>query len=267
MKIPFTKMQGAGNDYVYIDCFKTPFETLPEISELAKKMSDRHFGIGSDGLVLILPSDNGADLRMRMFNSDGSEAQMCGNASRCVAKYAFDNRLVKTQNFTLQTKAGNKEIQILPDGKITVNMSEPEIICKENFLEIDGITYRYTAVSMGNPHCVIFVDGVKNFPVETVGKQIEIHKNFPEKTNVEFVKVIDNQTLEMRVWERGAGETLACGTGACASAVSGVVNGYTSRKTTVKLLGGELTVFWSFNDNHVYMTGGAETVFQGEFFY
>lgn len=267
MKIPFIKMQGAGNDYVYIDCFETPFETLPEISALAKKMSDRHFGIGSDGLVLIMPSDNGSELRMRMFNSDGSEAQMCGNASRCVAKYAFDTQKVKTKEFTLQTKAGQKQIQIIDSDTVTVNMGKPEIITEENFLEISGVTYRYTDVSMGNPHCVIFVEDVKNFPVETVGRQIEIHKNFPEKTNVEFIKVIDNKTLEMRVWERGAGETLACGTGACASGVASFINGRSERNVRLRLLGGDLQINWSEKDGCVYMTGGAKIVFKGEFYY
>ena len=267
MKIPFTKMQGAGNDYVYIDCFETSVESLPDIANLSRRISDRHFGVGSDGLVLIMPSDNGSNVRMRMFNSDGSEAQMCGNASRCVARYAYDNHLINSKQLTLQTQAGNKQIEIQDDSLITVNMGNPVVIAEHETLKIDDEKYDYTAVSMGNPHCVIFVDDVKNFPVEIVGKKIEVHPNFPERTNVEFVKIIDNQHLEMRVWERGAGETLACGTGACATAVAAILNGFSDRETNIQLLGGCLKIHWSVVDNCVYMTGGAEKVFDGVFDY
>lgn len=263
-KIPFIKMQGAGNDYVYINCFETPVEKLGDINILACRISDRHFGVGSDGLVLIMPSNNGADLRMRMFNSDGSEAQMCGNASRCVARFAFDNGIVNKRNFTLQTKLSNKEISVLDNGNVTVNMGSPKV-GEFDTLDILGEKYNYTAVSMGNPHCVIFVDDVENFPVEKVGSIIEIHKNFPEKTNVEFARVINPETIEMRVWERGAGETLACGTGACATLTAAVVNNLSNEKAVLKLRGGNLEIFWNKSDNCIYMTGGAEKVFDGEF--
>ena len=257
-------MQGAGNDYVYIDCFKTPIETLGDISNLAIKISDRHFGVGSDGLVLIMPSNNGADVRMRMFNADGSEAQMCGNASRCVARYAIDNGIVDKPEFLLQTKLSNKQITVQPNGKITVNMGCPEIL-EHNVVSVSNSEYHYTAVSMGNPHCVIFVDNVKDFPVKEIGSIIEVHKNFPEKTNVEFAHVLNDGNIEMRVWERGAGETLACGTGACATFTAAAINGLTSEKALLKLRGGNLEILWNKSDNNIYMTGDAEVVFYGEF--
>lgn len=272
----FTKMQGLGNDYIYVDCTKN---ILDNPSEVAKKVSDRHFGIGSDGLVLILPSDK-ADFRMRMFNSDGSEAEMCGNAIRCVGKYVFDNKLTDKTNITIETLAGIKVLELkTEEGKVVlvrVDMGEPILTPKEipvegnkdSFIaepiEIDGQIYKVTAVSMGNPHAISYVEDVENFPLYQVGSKMETHKLFPRKVNAEFVQVIDKSTLKMRVWERGAGETLACGTGACATLVASVINGVSERVATIKLLGGNLFIEWSEKDNHVYMTGPAEKVFDGE---
>ncbi len=272
----FTKMQGLGNDYIYVDCTKN---ILDNPSEVAKKVSDRHFGIGSDGLVLILPSDK-ADFRMRMFNSDGSEAEMCGNAIRCVGKYVFDNKLTDKTNITIETLAGIKVLELrTEDGKVAlvrVDMGEPILTPKEipvegnkdrfiaEPIEIDGQIYKVTAVSMGNPHAISYVEDVENFPLYQVGPKMETHKLFPRKVNAEFVQVIDKSTLKMRVWERGAGETLACGTGACATLVASVLNGVSERVATIKLLGGDLFIEWSEKDNHVYMTGPAEKVFHGE---
>ncbi len=281
-KIKFTKMHGAGNDYIYIDCFATPIESLGDISDLAVRMSDRHFGVGSDGLVLIMPSDNGCDVRMRMFNSDGSEAEMCGNASRCVAKYAYDHKIVKQKEFSLQTKGGIKYITVYTDASdiatsATVNMGAPilkpadvpvigegsMVVAKP--LDVDGDIKIMTCVSMGNPHCILFVGGVADAPVHTLGPKVEIHPAFPRKTNVEFAHVVNRNTIEMRVWERGAGETMACGTGACATLVAAVLNNLTDRKATLKLLGGNLEIEWRESDGNVYMTGPAEYAFTGEF--
>ncbi len=275
-------MHGAGNDYIYIDCFATSIESLGDISDLAIRMSDRHFGVGSDGLVLIMPSDNGCDVRMRMFNSDGSEAEMCGNASRCVAKYAYDHKIVKQKEFSLQTKGGIKYITVYTDEadtvtSATVNMGAPilkpadvpvvadgdRVVAKP--LDVDGDIKIMTCVSMGNPHCILFVGGVKDAPVHTLGPKVEVHPAFPRKTNVEFAHVVNRNTIEMRVWERGAGETMACGTGACATLVAAVLNNLTDRKATLKLLGGNLEIEWSSADNNVYMTGPAAYAFEGEF--
>ena len=277
--LSFTKMQGAGNDYIYIDCFKEDVSGI-NISELSQKMSDRHFGVGSDGLVLIMPSDNGCDLRMRMFNSDGSEAEMCGNASRCVAKYAYDHKIVKNKTFTLETKAGKKVIEVFCNDnglveKATVNMGKPTLkpidipvnesgdILVAKPLKTFSHEWMITCVSMGNPHCVLFVDDVTNAPVHTEGPEIEVNPKFPKKTNVEFAHVVNRNFIEMRVWERGAGETMACGTGACATLVAAVLNNLTDRKATLKLLGGNLEIEWRESDNDVYMTGAAEYVFDG----
>ena len=272
----FTKMQGLGNDYIYVDCTKN---ILDNPSEVARKVSDRHFGIGSDGLVLILSSDK-ADFRMRMFNSDGSEAEMCGNAIRCVGKYVFDNKLTDKTNITIETLAGIKVLELrTEEGKVVlvrVDMGEPILTPKEipvegnkdrfiaEPIEIDGHIYKVTAVSMGNPHAISYVEDVENFSLFQVGPKMETHKLFPRKVNAEFVQVIDKSTLKMRVWERGAGETLACGTGACATLVSSVLNGVSERVAKIKLLGGDLFIEWSEKDNHVYMTGPAEKVFDGE---
>lgn len=272
----FTKMQGLGNDYIYVDCTQ---KSIDNPSEVAKKVSDRHFGIGSDGLVLILPSEK-ADFCMRMFNSDGSESEMCGNAIRCVGKYVFDNKLTNKNNITIETLAGIKVLELnIEDQKVVlvrVDMGEPILTpnaipvvgVKDKFISepiaIDGKTYNVTAVSMGNPHAISYVDDVANFPLYEVGPKMETNKLFPRKVNAEFVEIIDKSTLKMRVWERGAGETLACGTGASAVLVASVLNGVSERAATIQLLGGDLFIEWSEKDNHVYMTGPAVKVFDGE---
>ena len=259
-------MQGAGNDYIYIDCFATPIDYLGDIHELARRMSDRHFGVGGDGIVLIMPSDNGCDVRMRMFNSDGSEAEMCGNASRCVAKYAYEHAIAKSTDFTLQTKAGIKLIHVNTDSNnivksATVDMGEPAVL--PSGATIPG-GFKYTSVSMGNPHCVIFVDDITDALVHTEGPKIEnCIEAFPNKTNVEFAHVINQNEIRMRVWERGAGETLACGTGACATLVAAVVNGLCDNKATLHLLGGDLVIEWNKKTGRILMTGPAEYAFEG----
>ncbi|MDY5025431.1 MAG: diaminopimelate epimerase [Oliverpabstia sp.] len=272
----FTKMQGIGNDYVYVNCFQ---ETVEHPGEVAKLVSDRHFGIGSDGLILIKPSDV-ADFEMDMYNSDGSRGAMCGNGIRCVAKYVYDYGLTDKTSITVNTASGIKYLDLtIEDGKavqIRVNMgapilepfkipviSEKEIVLDEPILA-DGKEYRITAVSMGNPHAVTYIDDVKGLDIEKIGPQFEHHPIFPDRVNAEFVKVLDRHTVEMRVWERGAGETLACGTGACAVAVASILNGLTEDEVTVKLLGGDLKIYWDRKENLVYMTGPAEVVFDGE---
>ena len=272
----FTKMHGLGNDYIYINGFE---EIVADPGELAIKVSDRHFGIGSDGIVLIMPSDS-CDFRMRMFNNDGSEAEMCCNASRCVAKYVYDFGLTDKDEITLETLAGVKilKMQII-DGKVdtvTVNMGAPiikaadipVISSKDQVVDeplvIEGTEYRITCVSMGNPHCISYIDDIRAFNLETIGPKIENHEIFPKRINAEFAKVVDRKNIDMRVWERGSGETLACGTGACATLVASVLNDYTDRKATLHLLGGDLEIEWNEADNNVYMTGPATTVFQGE---
>jgi diaminopimelate epimerase len=272
----FTKMQGLGNDYIYVNCLN---EGIENISSVAKFVSDRHFGIGSDGLVLILPSTS-SDFRMRMFNSDGSEAEMCGNAIRCVGKYVFDNGLTNKKQIKIETLAGIKILDMTVDhGKVAlvkVDMGEPVLkpedipvksgknIFVSEPVVVNGQTYKVTCVSMGNPHAVTYVDDVTRFPLEVVGPGMETNELFPRKINSEFVEVIDRQTLKMRVWERGAGETLACGTGACAVLVASVLNGLCERKAIIKLLGGDLIIEWNEEDNHVYMTGPATKVFDGQ---
>lgn len=273
--IPFKKMQGAGNDYIYIDCT----EQIPQNPGiLAQKMSDRHFGIGSDGLVLILPSTS-ADFKMRMFNSDGSEAEMCGNASRCVGKFVYEGSLTSKTSITLETKAGIKTLNLhLQEGKVgtvTVDMGEPRLTPQDipiqvqeeriiNYpLKLSKRNYRITCVSMGNPHTVLFVDDLDREDIAVTGPEIESHSLFPAKCNVEFAQIISPDEIRMRVWERGAGETLACGTGACATLVAGVLNGLCHPKATIRLLGGDLTIEWDEKSRHVFMTGGAETVFEG----
>lgn len=280
-KIPFTKMQGAGNDYVYINGFD---QQVHSPGELAKKISDRHFGVGSDGLVLILPSAK-ADVRMRMFNADGTEAEMCGNASRCVGKYVYERGLVKKNIVRLETLAGIKILHLdIEHGEVlavTVDMGEPvlrpEAIpvlaaagknrCVGEEIEIDGEAWKFTAVSMGNPHAVVFLKGVDELDLPALGPKFENSPLFPQRINTEFVEVLSSSRIRMRVWERGAGETLACGTGACAAVVACVLNGLTDRKVHVELKGGELVVFWDGADNRVYMTGDARIVFTGEYFY
>lgn len=273
--LKFTKMHGAGNDYIYIDGISQSFENP---SELAIRLSNRNFGIGSDGLVIIHPSEI-ADFRMQMFNSDGSEAEMCGNASRCVGKYVYDNRLTDNKEITLETKAGVKYISLLEGDeksrKVTVDMGEPildpQLIPVDIYeqpvlnypLDIDGKIWKISCVSMGNPHAVIFTEGIKDLDLTHIGPKFENHSVFPRKTNTEFIEIIDRNTLNMRVWERGAGETLACGTGACAAAVVAILNNYCGRKITIHLLGGDLEIEWRQNNNRVYMTGEAVTVFEG----
>lgn len=274
----FTKMHGAGNDYIYVNCFE---EKVDNPSETAVKVSDRHFGIGSDGLVLIQPSDK-ADFKMDMYNADGSRGKMCGNATRCVAKYVYDNGMTDKDEISLETLSGIKYIKIFTkDSKAyaaKVNMGEPELVSSKipaDFdsdtaidvpLEVDGNKYSVTCVSMGNPHCVTYVDDVSEIKIEQIGPEFENHKAFPDRINTEFVQIVDENTFKMRVWERGSGETLACGTGACASTVASILNGYFKKDTDIKviLLGGELTVRWDSETNCVFMTGPAKTVCTGE---
>lgn len=272
----FTKMHGLGNDYIYINSFE---ENIENPGDLAVKISDRHFGIGSDGLVLIMPSET-CDFRMRMFNNDGSEAEMCGNASRCVAKYVYDFGLTNKDEITLETLAGVMvlKMKVVEDkvSAVTVNMGEPILKAtlipvvsnKEEVvdepLNIDGMEYRITCISMGNPHCVTFLDTVKDFDIERIGPKFENNEIFPRRINTEFARIIDRKNIEMRVWERGSGETLACGTGACATLVAAILNNLTDRKATIHLLGGDLEIEWNEADNKVYMTGPATTVFNGE---
>jgi len=277
--VKFTKMQGIGNDYVYIDCTKQMLDL--DIANLAVKISDRHFGVGSDGLVLILLS-NKADFMMRMFNSDGSEAEMCGNAIRCVGKYAYERGLTNKDTISIETLAGIKVLKLnIKDEKVVsviVDMGEPVLAAEkipvisrkgefvtEN-IQVDDNFFALTCVSMGNPHAVTFMDNINEINIERLGPSLENNSIFPKKTNVEFVKVIDRQTLEMRVWERGAGETLACGTGACATVVAAVLNNLCDRKSVVKLIGGELQIEWDEKNNHVFMTGPAQIVFDGEYY-
>lgn len=272
----FTKMQGLGNDYIYVNCLE---EEIPNPNEVSKFVSDRHFGIGSDGLVLICPS-HVADFKMRMFNSDGSESEMCGNAIRCVGKYVYDNRFTQKTIVNIETLAGIKVLElrikndlvdqvrvdmgepILKSEKIPVNLTTDRVI--KHPVQILDKTFYITAVSMGNPHAVSYIDDVDGFDLHKYGPVMETNELYPRKINAEFVKVIDNKTLKMRVWERGAGETLACGTGACAVLVASVMNGLVERASTVKLLGGDLFIEWDEKDNHVYMTGPAVKVFEGE---
>jgi diaminopimelate epimerase len=273
----FTKMQGAGNDYVYVDCFRERKPADP--AKLSIAVSDRHFGIGADGLILICPSDN-ADARMQMFNADGSESEMCGNGLRCVAKYVFDHGISPKEHLALETGRGILHVDVEVGGgkakRIRVNMGEP-ILKGEKIpttlpgdppidvpLQVGDATLKVTCVSMGNPHCVSFVDAITDQQVRGIGPKIERHVVFPRRTNVEFVKVNSRNDLTMRVWERGSGETLACGTGACGVCVAGVLSGRSDRRVVVHLLGGDLELFWSEDDNHVYMTGPAVEVFSGE---
>jgi len=273
----FTKMQGAGNDYIYVNCFE---EKVDDPCSLSKKLSDRHFGIGGDGLILICPSDI-ADFRMRMFNSmDGSEGDMCGNAIRCVGKYVFDRGMTQKNPVTVETLDGIKVLHLnIEDGAVRavrVDMGEPRIESKEvpvasdlpRFIDVpvnvDGRIWNLTAVSVGNPHAVTYVDDVEAVDIEKIGPRLENHPVFPKRANIEFVQIIDDKHLRMRVWERGSGETLACGTGSCATLVASALLGKSKRHATVILRGGELDIDWSEKDNRVYMTGPAETVFEGE---
>lgn len=276
--IRFTKMHGIGNDYIYINCMESMPDRLPE---LAEEMSDRHFGVGGDGIVLICPSDK-ADFRMRMFNNDGSEARMCGNASRCIAKYVHDHRLTEKTRISLETLSGIKvlSLNMSTDGEVesvTVDMGEPELTAaqvpvrcaSERMMETPVATswgdVEVTAVSMGNPHGVVFVDRIEDVPFETLGPELEKHPMWPDRANIEFLQVISPSEARMRVWERGTGETLACGTGACASAVAAALTGRCGREVTVHLRGGDLNIRWAEN-NHVLMTGSATEVFEGNYY-
>lgn len=272
----FTKMQGLGNDYVYVNGFK---EEIDNPSELAVKVSDRHFGIGSDGLILINPSEV-ADFEMEMYNADGSRGEMCGNGIRCVAKYVYDYCLTDKKQISVETLGGIKYLDLYTeDEKVTrvkVNMGKPELRAKQipiisdeeqiiNFsVNVAGEEYKITGVSMGNPHAVVYMDDLEHLDIEKIGPEFENHGFFPKRINTEFVKVLDQNTIQMRVWERGSGETLACGTGACAAAVSSILNGFTKDEVTVKLLGGDLLVKWDRVQDTVFMTGPAESVFDGE---
>lgn len=272
----FTKMQGLGNDYVYVNCME---QMVEDAAETARRVSDRHFGIGSDGLILICPSDK-ADFEMRMYNADGSRGEMCGNGIRCVGKYVYDYRLTDKTFLSVETLGGIKHLFLeVEDGKVSlvkVDMGpailEPEKIpvtaegsrVVDEPLCVDGKTFRMTCVSMGNPHAVIYVDDVQGMDLEKTGPSFENHERFPNRINTEFAHVLDRNTVEMRVWERGSGETLACGTGACAVAVASILNGYTEDQVTVRLLGGDLKIEWDRETNKVYMTGPAEVVFDGE---
>lgn len=272
----FTKMQGLGNDYVYVNCFKETIENPPE---MAKKVSNRNFGIGSDGLIMINPSDV-ADFEMEMYNADGSRSEMCGNGIRCVGKYVYDYGLTEKEHISVETLAGIKYLDLtVEDGKVKlvkVDMGSPELVPAnipivadgdrviDEPINVNGTEYRMTGVSMGNPHAVVYVEDVKGLDIEKIGPAFENHERFPNRVNTEFVKVLDQNTVEMRVWERGSGETMACGTGACAVAVACILNGLTEDKVTVKLLGGDLQIEWDKEADKVYMTGPAEVSFDGE---
>ncbi len=272
----FTKMEGIGNDYVYINCFT---ETVENPESLAVAMSDRHFGIGGDGIILIKPSDK-ADFTMDMYNADGSRSEMCGNGIRCVGKYVYDYGLTDKTSIAIETLAGIKYLDLtVENGKVsmvTVDMGAPVLeaalvpVQSENEQVIDekitvaGTDYYMTCVSVGNPHAVMFVEDTDTFPLETIGPLFEHHERFPNRVNAEFVQVLDRKTVKMRVWERGTGETLACGTGSCATAVACILNHKTDDEVTVKLLGGDLIIRYDRQNNKIYMTGPANVVFDGE---
>ena len=260
----FTKMQGIGNDYIYVNCFE---ENVTDPETVAKKISDRHFGVGSDGLVLICP-DPEADFRMRMFNSDGSESEMCGNATRCIGKYVYERGLTDRTEVSLMTGAGIKILKInAKQGKVEsvrVDMGVPEVQGTGETVKAGDRVFSFARVSMGNPHAVIFQDEVEDFDVAGYGTRIEHDPLFPNRTNTEFAKVLGRDRIRMRVWERGAGETLACGTGACATLVAAVVNGLTDRKAYLDLNGGTLLIEWDEKTGLVFQEGPAEFVFDGE---
>ncbi|MBI2575203.1 diaminopimelate epimerase [Candidatus Woesearchaeota archaeon] len=277
----FVKMHGTGNDYIYIDMTTNYYKFDP--ADLSRKISDRHFGVGSDGLILVHDSKtDAADFRMRIFNPDGSEAEMCGNGIRAFAKYLYEHRLTNKKTLRIETPAGIKIVElvfkggsiwgakvdmgepILEGSRIPVTVDKNPVVNEE--LSVDSSSFKFTAVSMGNPHCIIFTDELTDELVKGIGSKIETHSLFPKKINVEFVKVLDSSHIEMRVWERGTGETMACGTGASAAAVACSLNGKTGKRIHAKVLGGELQIEWAAN-NHVYMTGPAEEVFEGVYNY
>ncbi|MGH8059402.1 MAG: diaminopimelate epimerase [Candidatus Entotheonellia bacterium] len=272
----FIKMHGIGNDYVYVDCFQ---ETVNEPERLAARISDRHFGVGGDGLILIMPSDTG-DVRMRMFNADGSEGEMCGNGIRCLAKYAYEAGIARKPEIRIETLAGLLALHLFTTqgkvDKVRVNMGIPRLRRQEipmlgegegrvlgERIVVGEREFAATCVSMGNPHCVIYVDQVADFPVTQYGPLLEHHPLFPQRTNVEWLEWVNRQEIRQRTWERGSGETWACGTGACAATVASALLGKTDRHVTVHLRGGDLEIEWA-DDDHVYMTGPAVEVFRGE---
>lgn len=273
----FTKMEGCGNDYVYVNGFE---EKIDNPNEVAIAVSDRHFGIGSDGLIIINPSEV-ADFKMCIYNADGSEGKMCGNGIRCVAKYVYDFKLTDKDVITVETLSGIKTLKLnVENGKVKtvrVNMGAPILECDKvpvkyddekminKPVKVDGKTFNITCVSMGNPHAVTFINDTDNLEIEKIGPKFENNEIFPDKVNTEFIQIIDKKTVKMRVWERGSGETFACGTGACASVVASVLNRLTENKVTVKLLGGELEIEYNQDENTVYMTGPARAVFTGEY--
>ena len=276
----FTKMHGLGNDYIYINGSEEDLSGL-DLAELSRVLSDRHFGIGGDGIILVLPSAAAADLHMRILNADGSEAEMCGNGVRAFVKYAYEHGLTEQTKLEVETGAGLIRSELTVEGgvvtRVRVDMGEPRLVRKEipmvgeptggrvvgESLEVDGERFTVTCLSMGNPHCVLFVPNTDEAPVTTLGPRIEHHPLFPARTNVEFIQVVSRDRIRMRVWERGSGETLACGTGASASTVACVLNDFTDRALVVELLGGELQVEWAA-DNHVFIAGPATEVFSGE---
>ena len=274
----FTKMHGCCNDYIYVDGSLEKINPADK-PRLAKKLSDRHFGVGGDGVIFINPSEE-ADFEMEMYNADGSRAEMCGNGIRCVAKYVYDKGLTEKKKISIVSAGKVKELKLAIQDKkvifVKVNMGEPEFLAEKIVVRsahervinepitLLGEEYRITCVSMGNPHAVLFLENWDGIAVEKLGYALENHDLFPNRTNVEFVRVIDQSAIEMRVWERGTGETLACGTGACAAAAACMVNGLTGEQVTVKLLGGDLEIFWDREKNQMFMTGPAEFVFEGE---
>jgi diaminopimelate epimerase len=276
--VKFTKMHGCGNDYVYVNCFE---EKVEDANALAVVVSDRHFGIGSDGLILVYPSDV-ADFRMRMYNADGSEGEMCGNGIRCVAKYVYDHGMTDKEHISIETGAGIKYLELtIEDGKcslVKVDMGEPILIPAQipvdfpgermvnESVDVDGTKWDMTCISMGNPHAVVFVPDTKSLDLEKIGPHFEHHKIFPKRTNTEFVQLLSRKEINMRVWERGSGETLACGTGTCACVMACILNGYTDNEVLVHLVGGDLRIAYDEKTNHIFMTGPAATVFEGEWF-
>lgn len=274
----FTKMQGCGNDYIYVNCFK---ETVKEPEELARQISDRHFGVGSDGLILICPSEK-ADFRMIMYNMDGSEGMMCGNGIRCVGKYVYDYGMTEKTKLSIETKSGIKYLDLFVEDrkvqKVTVDVGSPIILPEKIPVQaekglkklvdapilVNGKEYRMTCVSMGNPHAVVFFEDIKTLDLKEIGSAFEHHKRFPDSVNTEFVHIRNRKEIDMRVWERGSGETLACGTGACASAYACILNGFTDDQVLVHLLGGDLEIRYDREKDTIFMTGTAVTVFDGE---
>ena len=276
MSMKFTKMHGLGNDYVYVDGSK---EQVENRAGLAVRVSDRHFGIGSDGLIFINESQV-ADFEMEMYNADGSRSEMCGNGIRCVGKFVYDHGLTHKKEITVETLAGIKTLKLqVEDGEVKtveVDMGEPVFTAKEvpvisenqevvmEDIVVDDVSYQMTCVSMGNPHAVVFVEDVENFDLHQIGPGFENHERFPRRVNAEFARIVDREHIEMRVWERGSGETMACGTGACATAVAAIRNGYVNDRVTLHLLGGDLSIYWDRESNRVFMTGPAEISYEGE---